>query len=95
MSRKELYNKVKELGVADLIKSTFGDNFTRVSNANLEDFLRGFEKKTATVKKVTKATTKETKKTKGIGNVIVKLLSILQTKRVITAKEAEEVAKTL
>lgn len=95
MSRKELYNKVKELGVAGLIKSTFGDNFTRVSNANLEDFLRGFEKKTTAVKKVTKATTKETKKTKGIGNVIVKLLSILQTKRVITAKEAEEVAKTL
>lgn len=92
MSRKELYNKVKELGVADLIKSTFGDNFTRVSNANLEDFLRGFEKKTATVKKVTEATTKETK---GTGNAIVKLLSILQTKRVITAKEAEEVAKTL
>lgn len=95
MSRKELYNKVKELGVAGLIKSTFGDNFTRVSNANLEDFLRGFEKKTATVKKVTKATTEETKKTEGTGNAIVKLLSILQTKRVITAKEAEEVAKTL
>lgn len=92
MSRKELYNKVRELGAADAIKAKFGDNFTRVSNANLEGFLRGFGKKTTPAKKVTKATTKETKDT---GSAIVKLLSILQTKKVITAKEAEEVAEVL
>ena len=92
MSRKELYNKVKELGAAGAIKAKFGDNFTRVSNANLEDFLRGFGKKTTPAKKVTKATTKETK---GTGSAVVKLLSILQTKKVITAKEAEEVAEVL
>lgn len=92
MTRKELYNRVKKLGVADIIKDRFGDNFTRVSNANLEAFLRGFGKKTTPTKKVTKATTKETK---GTSSAIVKLLSILQTKKVITAKEAEEVAKVL
>ena len=92
MSRKELYNKVKELGAADAIKAKFGDNFTRVSNADLEDFLKGFGKKTAPTKKVTQATTKETK---GTGSAVVKLLSILQTKKVITAKEAEEVAEVL
>lgn len=92
MSRKELYNKVKELGAADAIKAKFGDNFTRVSNADLEDFLRGFGKKTTPAKKVTKATTKETK---GTSSAVVKLLSILQTKKVITAKEAEEVAEVL
>lgn len=92
MLRKELYKKVKELGAADAIKAKFGDNFTRVSNANLENFLRGFGKKTTPVKKVTKATAK---KTKGAGDAVVKLLSILQTKKVITAKEAEEVAEVL
>lgn len=76
MLRKELYAKIKELGAADAIKTKFGDNYTRVSNANLEDFLRGFGKKTP----------KE---------AMVKLLSTLQAKRVLTAKEAEEVAALL
>lgn len=92
MSRKELYNKIRELGVAGAIKAKYGDNFTRISNANLESFLRGF----APAKKVTKATTKATtKETKGTGSAVIKLLSILQTKKVITAKEAEEVAEVL
>lgn len=92
MTRKELYNRVKKLGVADIIKDRFGDNFTRVSNANLEAFLIGFGKKATPTKKVTKATAKETK---GTSSAVIKLLSILQTKKVITAKEAEEVAKVL
>lgn len=92
MTRKELYNRVKELGAANAIKTKFNDNYTRVSNADLEAFLRGFGKKTTPTKKVTKATTKETK---GTSSAIVKLLSILQTKKVMTAKEAEEVAEVL
>ena len=36
---KKVYAKIKELGAADAIKTKFGDNYTRVSNANLEDFL--------------------------------------------------------
>lgn len=87
MSRKELYAKVKELGAADAIKTKFGDNYTRVSNADLEDFLRGFGKKT---------TKKEKKKATGsYKEAMVKLLSTLQAKRALTAKEAEEVAALL
>ena len=52
MSRKELYAKVKELGVADIIKTRLGDNYTRVSNADLEAFLKGFSKKTTEKKTV-------------------------------------------
>lgn len=92
MSRNELYKKVRELDAAAAIKAKFGDNFTRVSNLDLEAFLKGFEKKITPEKKVTKATAKETK---GTGSAVVKLLSILQTKKVITAKEAEEVAELL
>ena len=87
MTRKELYIKVKDLGVADTIKAKFGDNYTRVSNADLEDFLKGFSKKT---------TKKEKKEATGFcKEAIVKLLSTLQVKRVLTAKEAEEVAALL
>ena len=98
MSRKELYVKVKELGAQDAIKAKFDDNFTRVSNADLEDFLNGFGKKT--VKKTAPAAPKKKEEKKeGSGcpckEAIVKLLSTLQAKRALTAKEAEEVAALL
>ena len=86
MSRKELYKKVKELNAADAIMKRFGDNFTRISNAKLEDFLKNFGKKKAAPKN---------KKNVEDKVVIVKLLSILQAKKVLTAKEAEEVASLL
>lgn len=93
MSRKELYAKVKELGVADVIKTRLGDNYTRVSNADLEAFLKGFGKKT-TEKEVTPK--KENKEATGYcKEAMVKLLSTLQAKRALTAKEAEEVAALL
>ena len=93
MSRKELYAKVKELGAADAIKTKFGDNYTRVSNADLEDFLRGFGKKTT---KKEAAPKKEKKEAAGsCKEAMVKLLSTLQAKRALTAKEAEEVAALL
>lgn len=93
MSRKELYAKVKELGAADAIKTKFGDNYTRVSNADLEDFLRGFGKKTTKKEAAPKKEKKEA--TGSCKEAMVKLLSILQAKRALTAKEAEEVAALL
>lgn len=36
MSRKELYAKVKELNLQEEIKKKYGDNYTRVSNTELE-----------------------------------------------------------
>ena len=93
MSRKELYAKVKELGAADAIKTKFGDNYTRVSNADLEDFLRGFGKKPAKKEAAPKKEKKEA--TYSCKEALVKLLSTLQAKRALTAKEAEEVATLL
>lgn len=93
MSRKELYAKVKELGAANAIKTKFGDNYTRVSNADLEDFLRGFGKKTTKKEAAPKKEKKEA--TGSCKEAMVKLLSTLQAKRALTAKEAEEVAALL
>lgn len=93
MSRKELYAKVKELGAADAIKTKFGYNYTRVSNADLEDFLRGFGKKTTKKEAAPKKEKKEA--TGSCKEAMVKLLSTLQAKRALTAKEAEEVAALL
>lgn len=93
MLRKELYAKVKELGVADVIKTRLGDNYTRVSNADLEAFLKGFGKKTIEKEVAPKKENKEA--TGSCKEAIVKLLSTLQAKRALTAKEAEEVAALL
>lgn len=98
MSRKELYAKVKELGVADIIKTRLGDNYTRVSNADLEAFLKDFSKKTtkkeAAPKKEKKEATGSCKEAEEIA-AMIKLLSTLQAKRTLTAKEAEEIAAML
>ena len=43
MNRKELYNKVKQLGLQDQIKNAFGKNFTLVSNEDLQSFIEDIE----------------------------------------------------
>lgn len=92
MTRKELYAKVKALGIAAAIKTKFGDNYTRVSNADLESFINSLAKKAE--KKV--APKKTAKGGEGsFKEAMIKLLSTLQAKRTITAKEAEEIVSLL
>lgn len=93
MSRKELYDKVRELGLADTIKKKYGGNFTRVSNANLEACINSCCNKNKAEKKIAKPASVVPAKT--CKDAFIKLISILQSKRMITAKEGEEVAKLL
>lgn len=44
MTRKELYSKIKQLGLADEIKKKYGDNYTRVSSRDLEKTVTDAEK---------------------------------------------------
>lgn len=43
MERKELYAKIKELGLQDEVKKTFGKNFTMVGNADLEKIIWNYD----------------------------------------------------
>ena len=88
MSRQELYHKVKELGIAKEIEKKFHQNFTRVSNADLESFIKGFGVKKAPSKKVTTSTGNCSK-------VFIRLVSTLQAKKCLTAYEADEILKLL
>ena len=36
MTRKELYNEIKSLGLQDEVKAVTGDNYTRATNAQLQ-----------------------------------------------------------
>lgn len=91
MTRQELYKKVKELGISKEIEKKFGQNFTRVSNTNLEDFINSYKakkfpsKKSAPKKKVDETTAK----------LFIKLVSLLQLKKYLSAAEADEVLKML
>ena len=48
MNRKELYAKVKELNLQEWIKRKCGDNYTRVSNTELEAIIAKHTTKTST-----------------------------------------------
>lgn len=84
MSRKELYNKVKELGIAKKIEEKFHQNFTRVSNIELEEFIKSF-----VAKNKPKAAAGDHYK------VIIRLVSTLQAKKYLTAAEADDILKML
>ena len=91
MNIKELYSKIKELKVEEAIKVKFSGNYTRVSNADLEAFLKGFG-----VKSVKKVATPAPKANNGdVKKAFVALLSTLQANKVIKAKDADEIASLL
>lgn len=102
MSRKELYDKVRDLGLASIIKEKYGDNYTRVSNSNLEECINAHmkgnkkkEKKEDVADKAVKSPNKTSLDCKNCKEAVIKLISTLQIRRMITAKEAEEIAELL
>ena len=93
MTRKELYARVKELGIADEIKNTFGKNFTQVSNDNLEMFVLKSTK--AEKPKTIKKADAKPKEVKNIDKAMVKLVSTLQYKGYLTTNEVDDVLSLL
>lgn len=78
MTRKELYDKVKSLNLAEEVKKVFGDNYTRVSNADLEQLI---------VQKEAKS--KATCNNADFKNVVIRIVSVLQGNHVIEADDAK------
>lgn len=106
MDRQSLYKKVKELGIQESIKSTFGKNFTQVSNADLEVAICNFSKKTASKAKTKprdvkvvatdvintpSKTPQGSLKESPAVEAVIHLCSILYTKRYLTSNEMDEV----
>lgn len=79
MNRTELYNKVKELGVAEDIKKKYGKNYTNLSNKTLEEAVASYE----------------IPKSENYDKVIIRLVSTLQAKSLLTPEDAEDVLKML
>ena len=86
MTRKEIYEKIKLLGIEQEIKDEFGDNYTRIKTSDLEKCVNRAEKKSNI------QSYKSTEPTKKSGvKALVKLVSYLTQKKVITADEAIQI----
>ena len=91
MNRKELYAKVKELNLQEKIKEQFGENYTRVSNAELAFIIANYNKvekpKSETevsISKVAKESTVATKSCK-----CDKLIEVLKKKHILLNSEVD------
>ena len=91
MNRKELYAKVKELNLQEKIKEQFGENYTRVSNAELAFIIANYNKiekpKSETkvsISKVAKESTVATESCK-----CDKLIEVLKKKHILLNSEVD------
>ena len=82
MNRKELYAQMKKLGVVESFNKKYGYNYTNATNAKLEAFLNGFKKPTK-------------KSTCSCKEAVIKLVSTLQSIKVLKPREAEEIVALL
>ena len=103
MSRKELYDKVKEYGLQEVILKKYGKNFTQCSNSALESEVSAVAKRaiakspTPTKKEVEKKVEEKVEKPtpKMVGTVeskFAKLVEILGKKRILLASEIDAIA---
>ena len=91
MNRKELYAKVKELNLQGKIKEQFGDNYTRVSNAELAFIIASYNKvekpnseTKVSISKVAKESTVATESSK-----CDKLIEVLKKKHILLNSEVD------
>ena len=81
MTRKELYSHIKSLKLQDEVQAVCGDNYTRVSNYELEIIVN---KALDGLKKCNKKSTNETKQ-------LDRLIKILAKKNILLPSEIHEI----
>lgn len=91
MNRKELYAKVKELNLQEKIKEQFGENYTRVSNAELALIITNY-KKVEKPKNETKASISTVAKKSTVATEsgkCDKLIEVLKKKHILLNSEID------
>lgn len=85
MNRKEIYAKIKEYNLAEAIKKTFHENYTRIPSANLECFISDYVTSHGEEPEVVKVKHKDTVEKSSL----VKLVEILQKKHILLKSEVD------
>lgn len=80
MTRKELYEEIKSLKLQGEIKAKFGDNYTRISNKDLEKVVTKAKEALNPVKEVIPKTVASNK-------VLNKLIEVLAKKNILLKSE--------
>ena len=91
MNRKELYAKVKELNLQEKIKEQLGENYTRVSNAELAFIIANYKKvekpKSETKVSISTVAKKSTVATES--SKCDKLIEVLKKKHILLNSEID------
>lgn len=85
MNRKEIYAKIKEYNLAEAIKKTFHENYTRIPSANLECFISDYVSSRGEELKVINNNHKDAVEKSSL----VKLVETLQKKHILLKSEVD------
>ena len=85
MNRKEIYTKIKEYNLAEAIKKTFHENYTRIPSANLECFISDYVSSSGEEQEVIGNTRKDAVEKSSL----VKLVETLQKKHILLKSEVD------
>jgi hypothetical protein len=85
MNRKEIYAKIKEYNLAEAIKKTFHENYTRIPSANLECFISDYVSSRDEELKVINDNHKDAVEKSSL----VKLVETLQKKHILLKSEVD------
>ena len=85
MNRKEIYAKIKEYNLAEAIKKTFHENYTRIPSANLECFISDYVSSRGEEQEVISDTRKDDVEKSSL----VKLVETLQKKHILLKSEVD------
>ena len=85
MDRKELYQEVNNFNLQEKIKTKYGKNYTRCSNAELQKVVD--EHKSKFLKKEVKSKTNTPKTEASKSNRLDKLIEVLYNKRILLKSE--------
>ena len=85
MNRKEIYAKIKEHNLAEAIKKTFHENYTRIPSANLECFISDYVSSSGEKLKVINNNHEDAVEKSSL----VKLVETLQKKHILLKSEVD------
>lgn len=94
MTRKELYQAIKDVHIEEDIRKTYGRNFTQCTNAQLEEACRKWSKDSKKEHVVSSvAAPKDKLVVKEGSGMLTRLLETLKKKRILLNSEFEYILK--
>lgn len=102
MTRKEIFDKIKKLGLKESIKATYSTDYTHLSNPVLMEFLTDYFNKEKDKKRIQESKEKKNIESSTssseytcIKDTIIKLIDILKSSHILLPSEYNKIYETL